>query len=160
MIHPTVLRRMLPTIVPLVCDWVASVERDLWNSARPLTDQERADAVQMGVQKPDSIRIAIVDELPEPSPELKHLAEQLRILTPTTNSLTYSHLIVIKRSAPHQDELVQHGLVHALQVERCGSVRAFLREYFEQCLEYGKDNCPMELEVRSKVSHLYVSPNV
>jgi hypothetical protein len=137
-----------------------SVERNLWNSARPLTDQERAAAVQMGVQKPDSIRIAIVDELPEPSPELKHLAEQLRILTPTTNSLTYSHLIVIKRSAPHQDELVQHGLVHALQIERCGSVQAFLREYFEQCLEFGKENCPMELEVCSRVSQLCLSPNV
>ena len=160
MIHPTVLRRMLPTIVPLVCDWVASVERDLWNSARPLTDQERAEAVQMGVLKPDSIRVAIVDELPEPSAELKLLAEQLRILTPTTNSLTYSHLIVIKRSAPNQDEMVQHGLVHALQIERCGSVRTFLREYFAQCLEYGKENCPMELEVRSKVSQLCLSPNV
>ncbi len=159
MIHPMVWNRMLPTIVPLVCDWVVSVERDLWNSARPLTDQERAAAVQMGVQKPDFIRIAVVDELPEPSPELKHLAEQLRILTPTTNSLTYSHLIVIKRSAPHQGELVQHGLVHVLQVERCGSVRAFLREYFEQCLEYGKENCPMELEVRANVSRLCTQPN-
>ncbi|MGC8560954.1 MAG: hypothetical protein ACP5O1_09780 [Phycisphaerae bacterium] len=125
-----------------------------------MTDQERADAIQMGVQKPDSIRIAVVDELPKPSAELKLLAEQLRILTPTTISLTYSHLIVIKRSAPNHDELVQHGLVHALQIERCGSVQAFLREYLEQCLEYGCENCPMELEVRSKVSNLCTQPNI
>ena len=159
MIHQAVLQKMLPTIVHLASDWVALVEKNLWNSARPLTDQERAKAVQMGVQKPDSIRIAVVDELPEPAFELKNLAEQLRILTSATPSLTYGHLIVIKRSAPHHEELIQHSLGHALQIERCGSVRAFLREYFEQCIEYGKEKCPMELEVRANVSKLCTHPN-
>lgn len=159
MIHPSVLHRMLPTIVPLVHQWVLSVESELWNTARPLTVQEQADALLLGVQNPDSIRIIMVDALPAPSAELKHLAEQLRILTTATASLTYSRLIVIRQDAPHPDELVLHGLVHAAQIERCGSVANFLTEYFDQCLQYGKENCPMEMEVRSKVAQLYATAN-
>ncbi len=160
MIHPTVLHRLLPTIIPLVCDWVWSVEKDLWNFARPLTNDERTGAVQMGVQKPESLRVAIVDKLPEPSAELNHLAEQLRIFTPMTASMTYNRLIVIKRGAPLHDQMILHCLAHAMQIERCGSLRAFLREYLEQCLEYGKENCPMEMEVRSKVSQLCAAVNI
>lgn len=154
MIHPAVLHRMLPTIVPLVFDWVTSVENDLWDISRPLTAGEKAEATALGVEHPDSIRVAVVESLPEPSAELKHLAEQLRILTTGTLSLTLGRIIVIKANAPDRPELVRHGLVHAVQIERCGGVRAFLREYFAQCLEYGKDNCPMEVEARTKVDDL------
>jgi hypothetical protein len=148
MIHPSVLHKMLPTIVPLVLEWVMSVERDLKAGSRTLTADEKSDAIALGITHPDAVRVAIVDHLPEPSPELKHLAQQLRILTPGTLSLSFGRLIVIKKDAPDIHQLVLHGLVHALQTERCGGVQAFLTEYFKQCLNDGHENCAMEVEAR------------
>lgn len=145
---------MLPTIVPLVLEWVTSVEKDLRDVSRPLTAHETADAVALGLEHPNMVRVAVVESFPEPSAELKHLAGQLRILTPGTMSLTFGRLIVIKATAPDLSQLVLHGLVHAVQIERCGGVRAFLQEYFAQCLEYGKDDCPMEVEARTKIEDL------
>lgn len=157
MINPAVLHKMLPTIVPLASHWVTSVEKDLWNFSRPLTPDETADAIAMGISQPDKIRVAIVERLPEPSAELKHLAEQLRILTSRTESFICGRTILIKTHAPDQAKIILHELAHALQIERSGGVQAFLRKYFEQCLDYGNENCPMEIEVRTVADRVLAS---
>ncbi len=157
MIHPSVLQRMLPTILPLAVAWITSVEKDLQAHSRFLSANEVQDAICLGVRHPDMVRVANVEKLPEPSDELNLLARQLRILTPDTPSLTYGSVIAVRRDMKKRPEALLHGLVHIAQIERCGGLRSFLRDYLESCLEFGLEMSPFEIEARTKVAGLLES---
>jgi hypothetical protein len=43
---------------------------------------------------------------------------------------------------------LRHEFRHVYQVERAGSMEAFLKTYLEQIVEFGYDDAPWEVEAR------------
>ena len=46
--------------------------------------------------------------------------------------------------------LLRHELIHTLQYQNLGGHRPFMRQYLFECLTYGYDAAPMEIEARER----------
>lgn len=60
--------------------------------------------------------------------------------------LTLGYTILIQTNFKNDRNLLYHELVHVRQYEVYGGHFSFLAEYIYQCLYYGYERCPLELE--------------
>jgi hypothetical protein len=103
----------------------------------------------VGVQKPDLIRVAGVEQLPLPEqPALREAALQTGLLGPGAVGITLGYAVIVRRG--HATTcLLSHEFRHVYQYESAGSIAAFLPVYLKQIVEFGYDDAPLEIDARS-----------
>ncbi len=134
-------------LLPLAADWAGEQEKHILANGRGLTPEQFADAREVGVVRPESVRLLTVPTIPMPEhPALRTAGEAAGLISPHTAGLTLRHGIYIRGDLIRDRLLVAHELVHTAQYERHGSILAFLRQYLHECLTIGYPAAPMEQE--------------
>jgi hypothetical protein len=143
MITPFIVEQYFPKAV----QWVAEMERAILKSGQPLLPQNRKDAETIGVQQSKDVRILVLDGIPLPNdPGLRQLAAETELITDRTAGMTFGYGIVLKKGSIDR-RLIAHELVHVMQYERFGGIKAFLKEYVKEvAFPPGHPNGPLERE--------------
>ena len=143
------LRQALPHLLPLAIAWAEAEARHVAQSGAALTPAEEAIARAVGVQHPERVRVAIVDELPRPKDgALRFATEQAGMLGPDTSGLTLGHAVFICRGHKTR-RLLSHELRHVHQYEQNGSIGGFLPIYLTQIIDVGYADAPFEADARA-----------
>ena len=113
------------------------------------SDMGQGLARKVGVQHPNQIRVAIVDDIPRPShPMLLAAANSAGFLGPDTGGITFGYSVLV-RCGQESNRLLSHEFRHVFQYEQAGSIAAFLPTYLQQVVELGYMNAPLEIDARS-----------
>jgi hypothetical protein len=143
------LRRALPQLLPLAIAWAEAEANEIAKTGAFLTPSEEAIARAVGVLRPELVRIAVVDELPQPkNAVLKLAAQQAGLLGPGMVGLTLGYAVFICRGHKTRG-LVSHELRHVHQYERNGSISGFLPIYLKQIIDVGYADAPFEADARA-----------
>jgi hypothetical protein len=117
---------------PIAVKWVTEMEKVILDSGQRLMPENRKDAILIGIQRVDDVRILVSDNIPLPMDRgLRQLALQRGLITDRTSGMTFGHGIVLKNGAVNRG-LLAHELVHVMQYERFGGIEAFLKEYVKE----------------------------
>jgi hypothetical protein len=139
--------RLLPLFVPVAARWVRRRERAILAYGVPLSEEELADALAIGVRRPECVRLQCVERIPIFEHRLlRPLARMVEPFFVHTAGLTLNHAIFIRSDYWRDRRLVAHELVHVAQYERMGGIRPFLKAYFRECLLPGYPLGPLEQE--------------
>ena len=143
------LKEALPALVPLAIEWARQVSAAASLGGQALDDEGEAIARQVGVARPQDVRVVIAPELPFPShPLLRAAALETGMLGPDMAGLTLGYAIFI-REGELTARLLSHELRHVAQYEAAGSIDAFLPEYLRQVVEVGYEDAPLEVDARA-----------
>ncbi len=138
----------LPQLLPRVLDWVEAEEKRALDQGTALSPAALNDARAAGVRTPESIRVCVVPEIPQPGhPRIKQLATELGLITPRTTAITFGFGIFVRAEQAHDREILVHECVHVAQYEKLG-IEGYLMQYVVQIFKNGYDNAPMEREAR------------
>lgn len=146
---PTDLRAALPLLLPGAIAWAEARAREAAATGVALTEAGADIARRVGVQRPELIRVAVVDTLPLPEdPTLRAAALQTGLLGPRMAAITLGYSVFVVRG---QDSLrlLSHEFRHVHQYEAHGSIAAFLPLYLQPIVEVGYDNAPYELDAQA-----------
>jgi len=122
-------------LLPIACSWAAEQERFISNLGIALTESQLADAIQVGVNKPELVRLLLVDQIPFPThPTLLEAAKATNLISSNTIGITFRYGILIRTDFWGNRRLVAHELVHTKQYERLGGFEGFLRPYLLECI--------------------------
>jgi hypothetical protein len=133
-------------LLPIAEAWAADQEYIILQSGVLLTESQIADARQIGVARPERVRLLSVAQIPVPTdPALGEAAIELGLISPATEGLTLGYGIFIRADCWQQRRLTVHELVHTSQYERLGFA-TFLRSYLWECVTLGYPDGPMEQE--------------
>lgn len=143
------LQAALPSLLPKTIAWAERESQRIANSGRALTEREQELAREVGVAKPEQIRIALVDALPLPDdPELRAAALQTGLLGRDTAGLTLGYSIFVCKGY-ETARLLTHEFRHVYQYEQAGSIARFLPGYLQQVVEVGYANTTFEKDARA-----------
>ena len=139
------LSAALPRLLPKAVAWAEAQQADILATGFPLSANELTIARDVGVGRPESIRIKLVDTLPLPQdPELAAAALQTGLLGPNMTGLTLFYGVFICHQAYGSRNLITHECRHVYQHEQRGSIAVFLQEYLVQIVTVGYNNAPLE----------------
>lgn len=136
---------LLKAIVPLGTRWAERQEAAILRDGRPLSEWETMWATDVGVRKPESVRILPVPRIPTP---VSWLTKLFRIFTEGPTGMAVNYGIYLEASQATNPSLLVHELTHVAQFERLGGIESFLREYILQCVQDGYWEAEMEREAR------------
>lgn len=143
------LASLLPSLLPKAITWAESQEQHVMALGTLLSPQGQSLARSVGVQKPELIRVRVVDSLPLPEdPELQALALHTGLLGPGMIGLTLGYGVFVRRGHDASSRLLSHEFRHVHQYEVLGSIRQFLPVYLEQIAHYGYNDAPLEVDAR------------
>lgn len=143
------LLQALPHLLPLAIAWADAEAKKVAQTGAVLTPSEEQIARAVGVQRPELVRIAIVDQLPQPKDTaLKLAAQQTGLLGPGMLGLTLGYAVFICHGHKTR-RLVSHELRHVHQYEQLGSIGAFLPIYLKQIVDVGYTNARLEADARA-----------
>jgi hypothetical protein len=155
MVFPRIAIRLLPLFVPLAASWVRMREKEILAHGVPLSEEEMADALAIGVQRPERVRLQCVESIPTFEHRLlRPLAMVVDQFFVHTAGLTLNHGIFIRADHWRDRRLVAHELVHVAQYERFGGIRPFLKAYFRECLVPGYPLGSLEQEAIQTAARL------
>ena len=142
------LQLLLPSLIPRAISWAESVAVDVASRGAALASSRLSDAMTVGVQRPERIRVSMVERLPLPSDaELRMAALQTGLLGPSMVGLTLGYSVLICRGHMTR-RLLSHECRHVFQYEQAGSIAAFLPLYLNSIVQVGYQNCPFEKDAR------------
>jgi hypothetical protein len=134
-------------LLPVACEWVAEQESIISRYGVPLSPAQTADAIKIGVEHPEKVRLLKVTRIPVPDRRpLCTAAEASQLFSPLPGGLTVRYGIFIRADCWDDRQLLCHELVHTAQYERLGGLQQFLRQYLHECLTVGYPAAPMEQE--------------
>ena len=143
------LQALLPRLLPQAVAWAEAVAADVVARGRGLSALRLVDARAVGVQRPENIRVLMVDRLPLPAdPELQAAAVHTGLLGPTMTGLTLGYAILICHGHMSR-RLLSHECRHVAQYEQVGSIASFLPAYLGSIVQVGYWNCPFEQDARA-----------
>ncbi|HZS45378.1 MAG TPA: hypothetical protein VFC63_09775 [Blastocatellia bacterium] len=141
------LEKILPQLMPLACQWAEEQSQYTLRNGTPLTGRDLDIARNVGVSRPDLIRVLVVTAMPRPQhPLLAEAAEQLRFLRPDTQGLTLGYGIFVRIDCQRDRTLIAHECRHVYQYEQSGSIKSFLEVYVPDLLKFGYERCPLEVD--------------
>ncbi|MCU7846005.1 MAG: hypothetical protein KZQ93_19395 [Candidatus Thiodiazotropha sp. (ex Monitilora ramsayi)] len=148
------LRTLLPQLLPHAIAWAEFQSNHVASLGIALPESMIAVARHVGVQRPERIRVKLVDQIPLPEePTLRQAAIEAGLLGPNILGLTLGYSIFIVHG--HDDvRLISHECRHVYQYEVLGSIEKFLPVYLQQIVEYGYDNAPLEVDARNNELHM------
>ena len=141
---------LVKATLPLGIRWVRRQEATILREGRPLSEWEHLWAKDVGVQRPEAVRILPVPRIPTPGISLMRLMNRLFGMVsegPTGMAVNYG--IYLEASQATNPSLLVHELTHVAQFERLGGGEAFLREYLTQCVLDGYWDSDLEQEART-----------
>jgi hypothetical protein len=143
------LRDELPKLLPRAIAWAQDRARNAAALGTPLTAPEQEIAREVGVARPELVRVEMVGErLPMPDdPALREAAVQAGLLAPGMVGLTLGYSIFICRGHKTR-RLLSHELRHVHQYEQHGLIAGFLPIYLRQVIEVGYRDAPFERDAR------------
>ena len=143
----------LPLLLPDAIAWAEVCAKEVAENGSALTEMEMNLAWSVGVQRPEFIRVAIVDKMPLPEdPVLRAAALQTGLLGPDMVGLTLGYSVFLCRG--HESpKLLPHELRHVYQYESHGGIAAFLPVYLRQIVAFGYANAPFEKDARAHELH-------
>ena len=125
------------SILPIVYAWAKRHERNILRHGSRLSTQQLADALRVGVQEPERVRVLFVETVPPHLPRfLRTIAARCGLGPETTAGMALGHGIFVRVDQSGRRDLLIHELVHTAQYERLG-FRRFLRRYLRECLADG-----------------------
>jgi hypothetical protein len=141
---------LLKLLVPLASRWAERQEGVILQKGVPLTTDQIADALQIGILQPERVRLLAVEAMPWPlHPLLREAARRTGLLSDDTIGLTVRYGIFIRSDWWGNRRLIVHELAHTAQYERLKGVRDFLQQYLRECLEVGYPDGDLEQEARA-----------
>jgi hypothetical protein len=143
------LREVLPQLLPGAISWAEAQAARIAGSGRPLDAEETRLARDVGVARPERVRIVTADSLPLPEESaLRAAALQTGLLGPAMVGLTLGHAIFIRRGHTSR-RLLSHELRHVHQYEQAGSIADFLPAYLQEIVAFGHAAAPLEQDARA-----------
>lgn len=135
--------------LPLGVRWIRRQEAAILREGRPLQDWERSWAEEVGVRRPEEIRILPVPRVPTPGLAITRLLHRLfGFLFESPTGMAVNYGIYLEASQATNPSLLVHELTHVAQFERLGGVGPFLKEYLTQCVRDGYWDSDLEQEAR------------
>jgi len=135
--------------LPFGTRWVEKQEAEILRQGRPLSEWETMWATDVGVGKPEDVRILPVPHVPTPGSWITRMFSSLfgfRSEGPTGMAVNYG--IYLEASQATNPSLLVHELTHVAQFERLGGVEPFLKKYLTECLRDGYWDSHLEQEAR------------
>jgi hypothetical protein len=147
------LHELLPQLLPHAIAWAEFQSQHVASLGMALTEPLQDIARRVGVQRPELIRVKLVDRLPLPEePVLRQAAIETGLLAPNMVGLTLGHSIFLVNG--HDDiRLISHECRHVYQFETLGSIETFLPVYLQQIVDFGYENAPLEIDARTHEVH-------
>lgn len=147
--------RLLQEVIHRAGLWAETAsQRVLREGAAPTVEQKHV-ARLAGVERVNEIRLQQTSSLPYPQDPLLHrMCRRTGFLGADTLGVTLGHAICLRPAVADNTEIFAHECCHVAQVERFGSISAFVRAYLEEILTFGYANAPLEIEARSVGSSL------
>jgi hypothetical protein len=137
-------------LIPMAASWVEKQEAYILANGIPLNEKQRLIASKMGIKHIDKIKIMQVESIPEPEDSiLKEKNKILGFFSSNTLGITYRSGIYIRNDFWEDESLLIHELTHTLQYERLGGIVDFLNQYIKECIYFGYDKSPLEIEART-----------
>ena len=131
--------------------WAAWHQRRIKKNGRPLNHSELEFAERLGLNNTETIRVHVVERVPNPLYPLLCLVKKCggSCITKAAG-ITLGHGIYVSKECEHSAELIAHELVHVAQYQRAESIWAFMVEYIHQCLLVGYHDADWEKEARKE----------
>ena len=134
-------------LIPKVCDWIESHENYILDNGRELKQNEITTAQKIGIKNYHLIRVIETDQVPIPTDAvIRLIGHQIGLISPDTSGICFRYGIFIHKNANDKKEVLLHELIHTLQYERFGSIKSFIVQYLNECIEMGYEFSPLELE--------------
>ncbi len=143
------------SLIPKASLWVEEQEAIILSNGVPLTEKQISIASKIGIKNIDKIRLLQVKSIPEPEDSLLDEASKgIGFISDNTLGITYRYGIYIRHDFWENESLIIHELTHTLQYERLGGIAEFLNQYIKECIYYGYDRSPLEVEARTMETKL------
>ncbi|MCJ7545787.1 MAG: hypothetical protein MUP30_03000 [Deltaproteobacteria bacterium] len=153
-----ITQEQFKVLLPIACAWAEEQENIIIHYGVPLSPVQTTDAVKIGVDHPEKVRLLKVTRIPVPDHRaLCTAADAIQLISPLTGGLTLRYGIFIRADCWGDRQLVCHELVHTLQYERLGGLRQFLQRYLHECITIGHPAAPMEQEAVTTTAKLCAS---
>jgi hypothetical protein len=125
----------LERLCPRMSTWFCEMETAMQEIGRPLNQEEQVDALEIGVQELQKVRISALYDIPMPTdPELAYIATSSKMILKGTKSMTFGHCIVLKDGSQGDRGLITHELAHVRQFEEHLGIEGFMRSYLQEVL--------------------------
>jgi hypothetical protein len=145
------------TLIPKVCEWLEYQENNIISIGRDLTPEELNIAKRIGIKNYDIIRVYESSVVPNPSDiVLNELGKQIGLISANTIGICFRYGIFIHENALDKKAVLTHELIHTIQYERFGSIKAFITQYLKECLEVGYHQSDLEKEAVNGSLKFYV----
>ena len=139
----------IKTLLPYFSQWVEKQEKIILRDGRPLSEWETMWATEVGVKRPDMVRILPVPHVPMPGSWFSELLGNLfGVLSEGPNGMAVSYGIYLEAARATNPSLLVHELTHVAQFERLGGIEPYLREYLTQCIRDSYWEAELEHEAR------------
>ena len=149
----------LSRALPAALAWSLKLNANVIAKGKSLSLCQAADAVEVGVKKPDAVRILRVPSMPEPDcPQLRQVAKQLGLDLTRSQGMALGYAVLIHHSALGDRRVLRHELRHVAQFEAAGSLSQFLEEYLGQLALHGYRDAPFEVDARRHESRFKAVP--
>jgi hypothetical protein len=153
-----ITQKQFKVLLPFACAWAEEQENIIIRYGVPLSPAQIADAVKIGVDHPEKVRLLKVTRIPVPDRrDLCTAADAMQLISPLTAGLTFRYGIFVRADCWKDRRLVCHELVHTAQYERLGGLQQFLQRYLYECTTIGYPAAPMEQEAVATTAKLCAS---
>ena len=137
----------LALAMPATLAWATGLSATVLAQGKPLSAWQAADAVEVGVLRPEAVRILRVPGLPRPDcPHFCSLATQSGLDLTRSQGMALGYAVLIRHSALGDRRVLRHELRHVAQFEAAGSLSHFLEEYLAQMVLHGYRDAPFEVD--------------
>jgi hypothetical protein len=135
--------------MPATLAWARGLSAAVLAQGKPLSSWQTADAVEVGVLRPDAVRILRVPVLPQPDcPHFCSLATQSGLDLGGSAGMALGYAVLICHRALGDRRVLRHQFRHVAQFEQSGDLEQFLDTYLAQMLQYGYRDAPFEVDAR------------
>jgi hypothetical protein len=153
-----ITQERLKVLLPIACKWAEEQEHIITRYGVPLSPVQITDAVTIGVEYPEKVRLLKVTRIFVPVHRgLCTAADTNQFFSTLAGGLTFRYGIFIRVDCWGDRRLVCHELVHTAQYERLGGIQQFLQQYLYECIAIGYPAAPMEQEAVTKTAKLCTS---
>ena len=143
------------SLIPKASIWVEEQEAFILANGVPLTEKQRSIASKIGIKNTGKIRLLQVEFIPEPEDFILNKASKsIGFISGDTLGITYRYGIYMRDDFWENESLIIHELTHTLQYERLGGIAEFLNQYIKECIYYGYDKSPLEIEAKTMETKL------
>jgi hypothetical protein len=135
--------------MPHIQRWFVCEEKFVLHDGVSLTGAQARDARLVGVRNAGRVRLLLVDEIKVHGVGLmRKIAPGLELVRPDSVAMTFGYGIYMRTSHTRDRAALLHHLVHVAQMEELGGSEHYIKRYINDCLQYGYENAPLEIQAR------------